>query len=82
MYGLVYGSVLQGITYNKVSIDTASDSIVINIDIVCYRENNNVTEYLMNVLVFKIPMKKDENENKIEKDKGKPSRIKISLISL
>ena len=55
--------------------------IVININLTCNQQNLNVTEHLMNVLEVKgTNEQKDENENEIEEDKAKPTRIKISLI--
>ena len=81
VYGFVYGFVLQGITCSKTFINTATENIVNNVNLICYQQNLNVTEHLTNVLVVKVTdEQKDENENETEQDKAKLTRIKISLI--
>ena len=81
VYGFVYGFVLQGITCSKTFINTATENIANNVNVICYQQNLNVTEHLMNILVVKgTDEQKDENDNKDEEDKAKPTRIKISLI--
>ena len=53
VYGFVYGFVLQGMTCSKAFIDTATENIVNNVDVICYQQNLNVTEHLKDALVVK-----------------------------
>ena len=57
-------------------INTATENIVNNLNVVCYQQN--LTEHLTNVLLVKgTDEQKDENENETEEDKVKPIGIKI-----
>ena len=80
VYDFVYGFVLQGIiACSKTFINTATENIVINVNVVYYQQN--LTEHLTNVLFVKgTDEQKDENENETKEDKVKPTGIKILLI--
>ena len=69
---------LQGIiACSKTFINTATENIVINVNVVYYQQNLTSPHVLF---VQGTDEQKDENENETKEDKVKPTGIKILLI--